>query len=209
MWETAFLAWSPFPRPKPVVGLGTKHHLFASAVGPFTNFLSQSRKELYRELVAGSSDPLRILWRNGSAVVRGDSLPVELGARHEHFEHLRVLAHQATRSKRVGPQRLHIRQTWLSPLRFRRNGLARLLLLRAGSLVLEPRRRLDGSHQPQTARAARHKLRHGQCWLSVSGWEAKGVSRDPSCSQNGDLGDAKQGIVWGCKFFSSGSDLVH
>ena len=31
------------------------------------------------------------------------------------------------------------------------------------------------------ARAARCWLRRGQCWASVPGWEACGVSRDPSC----------------------------
>ena len=148
-------------------------------------------------------------------VVKGDSLPVGLGARHEHSEQLRVLAHLATRPKRFGPQQLglqsmHIRQTWLSPLRqwFRWNGLAHLLLLRAGSPVLEPRRGVDSSHQPQTGRAAQCWLRCGHRWPSVSGWEAKGVSHNPSCSQNGDLGDVKQGMVWGCKLLSSGSDLV-
>ena len=56
----------------------------------------------------------------------------------------------------IGPQRLglqsvHIRQTWVSPLRqwFRRNGFALLLLLRAGSPVLESRQGVDGSHRPK------------------------------------------------------------
>ena len=42
----------------------------------------------------------------------------------------------------------------------------------------------------------------------VSGWEAGGVSRDPSCSSNGDLDDAKEGIVCRCKLFSSWSGFV-
>ena len=33
------------------------------------------------------------------------------------------------------------------------------------------------------------------------GWEACGVSRGPSCSSNGNLDDAKVGIVWRCKLF--------
>ena len=43
---------------------------------------------------------------------------------------------------------------------------------------------------------------------SVSGWEAYGVSLDPSCSQNGDLDDVKEGIVRRCKLFSLWSDTV-
>ena len=33
--------------------------------------------------------------------------------------------------------------------------------------------------------------------------EKRVISRDPRCGENGDLGDAKQGIVWQCKSFSS------
>ena len=47
-------------------------------------------------------------------------------------------------------------------------------------------------------------LCRGQCWSSVERWETGGVSRDPSCGPNGDLGDAKEGIVW--KLFFSWSD---
>ena len=36
----------------------------------------------------------------------GDSLPMELGAKLERSEQLRVLAHLVAHSKRVGPQRL-------------------------------------------------------------------------------------------------------
>ena len=60
---------------------------------------------------ASVSDPLEKL------VVRGDSLPVELCAKHQRSEQLRVLAHLATRSRRVDPQltlglqSVNIRQT--------------------------------------------------------------------------------------------------
>ena len=91
---------------------------------------------------------------------------------------------------------------------FRRNGWARLLLLRASSPVLGSRRGVDGSHRTQAARAARRWLRHRQRSSSVSGWEACGVSRDPSCSPNGDLDDTKQGIIWRCKIFSPWSGFV-
>ena len=68
--------------------------------------LSRPRKELYRELVVGSaSDPLseRHGWTTG-----GDSLSLELGARIELLEQLRVLAHLATCAKCVAPCRLEL-----------------------------------------------------------------------------------------------------
>ena len=68
---------------------------------------------------------------------------------------------------------------------------------------LGSRRGEDGSHRTQTARAARRWLRRRQRSSYVSGWEAYGVSRDPSCSPNGDLDNAKQGIIWRSKLFSS------
>ena len=51
-------------------------------------------------------------------VARGDSLPVELGARLELLEQLRVLAHLPARPECVGPQRLGLqsllgRHAWL------------------------------------------------------------------------------------------------
>ena len=67
---------------------------------------------------------------------------------------------------------------------------------------------IDGSHRTQAARAAWHWLRRRQRSTSVSGWEACGVSRDPICSQKGDLDDPKEGIVWRCKLFSSWSGFV-
>ena len=102
------------------------------------------------------------------------------------------------------------RHAWLPSLRqwFGRNGWARLLPLRASSPVLGSRRGVDGLHRTQTARAARRWLRRRQRSSSVSGWEACDVSRDPSCSSNGDLVAAKQGIVWRCKLFSSLSGFV-
>ena len=36
----------------------------------------------------------------------------------------------------------------------------------------------------------------------------QGVSHDPSCSSNGDLVDAKEGIVWQSKLFSSWSGFI-
>ena len=89
-----------------------------------------------------------------------------------------------------------------------RNGWAHLLLLRASSPVSGSRQGVDGSHRTQAARAARHWLNRRQRSSSVSRWEACGVSGDPSCSSNGDLDYAKQGIVWRCKLFSSRSGFV-
>ena len=145
----------------------------------------------------------------------GDPLSQELGARIELLEQLRVLAHLATCTECITPSRLELqsgpgKHAWLSSLRqwIRRNGLARLLLLRASSPVLGSRRGVDGSHRTQAARAARRWLRRGQRSSSVSGWKTCGVSRDPSCSSNGDLDYAKEGIVWRCKLFSSWSGFV-
>ena len=67
---------------------------------------------------------------------------------------------------------------------------------------------VDGSHRIQAARAARRWLRQRQRFTSVSGWVGRGVYRDPSCSQNGDLDDVKEGIVWRWKLFSSWSGFV-
>ena len=146
---------------------------------------------------------------------RGDPLSLELGARIELLEQLRVLAHLATCSECVIPSRLELqsgpgRHAWLPSQRqwLGRNGWARLLLLRAIPPVLGSRRGVDGSHRTQTARAARRWLRRRQHSSSVSWWEACGVSRYPSCSPNGDLDDAKQGILWRCKLFSSWSGFV-
>ena len=140
----------------------------------------------------------------------GDSLSLELGARIELLEQLRVLTHLATCTECVTPSRLELqsepgRPARMSSLRqwFRGNGWARLVLLRASSSVLGPRRGVDGSHRTQAARAARRWLRRRQRSSFVSGWETCGISRDLSCSSNGDLDDAKEGIVWRCKLFSS------
>ena len=82
-------------------------------------------------------------------------LPVELDATFGRLEQLRVLAHLAASSEFVGPQRLGLESVLgeyarLSPLQqwSRGNDFARLLLLRAGSPVLESRRGVDGSHLP-------------------------------------------------------------
>ena len=79
--------------------------------------------------------------------------------------------------------------------RFGINGWARLLLLRVSSHSLGSRRGVGGSYRTQAARGARLWFCRGQHSSSVSGWEACDVSRDSSCSSNGDLDDAKEGIV--------------
>ena len=61
--------------------------------------LSRYRKELYRGFRFGSSGGTARL------VGGGDSFLVELGARLGRLEQLRVLAHLAACSERVGPQR--------------------------------------------------------------------------------------------------------
>ena len=161
---------------------------------PGSNDISQSRKELYRKLVVGSQWAARLYGEGGP-------LPLELGAKFGLFEQFRVLAHLVACTERIAPSQLELqsrpgRHAWLRSLLqwLGRNGWARLLLQRVGS-----RRRVDGSHWTQIARAARRWLRRGQRFASVSGWEACGVSHDPSCNQNGDLDDAKEGIVWRCK----------
>ena len=52
-------------------------------------------------------------------------------------------------------------------------------------------RRVDGPHRTHAARATRRWLQ-GQHFTSVSRWEACGVSRDPSCSKNGEWDNAKK-----------------
>ena len=144
----------------------------------------------------------------------GDPLPVELGARFRLLEHL-VLAHLAACMEHFAPFRLELqsrpdRHARLSSFRqwLRGNSWARLELLRASSPVLGSRRGADGSHRTQTVRAARRWLPHKQCLTSVLWWEVCDVSHDPSCSQNGDLDEAKERFVWRCKFFSSWSDII-
>ena len=142
----------------------------------------------------------------------GDLLPLELGARFGLLEQLRVLANLMAFTERVAPSRLefqrgtgrHVRLPLLCQW-LRGNGWARLLQLWAGLAVLESRR---GSYRTQTARSARRWFRRRQRLTPVSGWEACGVSYDPNCSQNVDLDDVKEEIVWCCKFFSSWSDIV-
>ena len=76
-------------------------------------------------------------------VAGGDSLPMELGARLELLEQLRVLTYLVARPECVGPQRLGLqsvlgRHAWLPPLQqcSRRNSFAHLQLW-AGMAVLE------------------------------------------------------------------------
>ena len=68
---------------------------------PGTSDLSGPRKELHRELVVDSASE-RAVRLDG----RGDPLPLELDARIEFLEPLRVLAHLATCTKHVTPSRL-------------------------------------------------------------------------------------------------------
>ena len=140
---------------------------------------------------------------------------MELGTRFGLLEQLRLLADLAVCTEHVAPSRLELqngpcRHTRLCSLLqwLRRNRWARLLLLPASSSVLVSRWGVDSSHRTKAARAAQCLLRRRQRSASVSGWESVGVSRDPSCRMNGDFDDAKEGIVWQCKLFSSWSDIV-
>ena len=146
--------------------------------------LPRPRKELYRKLLVGfASDNLVDRLVDG-----GGSLALELGDRFRLLEQLQVLVHSAACTKCVAPSRLELQsgpdwharlpslQQWL-----KRNGWARLQLLRVTSPVLESRRGVDSLHRNQ-ARAAWRCLRHRQCFTFVSRWEACGVSRDASCS---------------------------
>ena len=170
-----------------------------------------------KRTVSGTSDELRFgpsqraTWLDD----RGDLVPLELGARFGLLEQVRVLAHLVASTECVAPFRLEFqsgpgRHARLFSLRqwLRRNGWARLLLQRVSSPVLGSRREVNSSYRTQAARAARRWLRRRQRFTPVLEWEACGVSRDPSCSQNRDLDDAKEGIVWRCKLFSSWSDIV-
>ena len=129
---------------------------------PRSSDLSQSRNELYRELVAGTTlDPLEKQpnsqwnWAPGMSILNNSEFSLTWRLARDTLA-LNDWAYRAC----------------ILDITFRRNGLARLLLLQASSPVLESRRGVDGSHQPQTARAARRWLRRGQCYPSVSGWEA-------------------------------------
>ena len=156
-----------------------------------------------QKVISGTSIGLRFEPSQWAARLDGGGgpLPLELGARFGLLEQFRVLAHLAACTERIAPSRFELqrglgRHARLCSLLqwFGRNGWARLLLLRASPSVLESRRGVDGSHRTQAARAPRRRLRHRQRSASVSGWEACGVSRDPSSSQNGDLDDSKEGI---------------
>ena len=175
--------------------------------------ISRPRKELYRELLVGSaSDPLSKRWGWTAKEIRShwNWAPGSSFLNNSEFSLTWRLVRNALPllglNYKAGPGR----HAWLSSLRqwIGRNSWARLLLLRASSPVLVSRRRVDGSHRTQATRAARRWLCRGQRSSSISGWEACGVSRDPSCSSNGDLDHAKGGIVWRCKLFSSWSGFV-
>ena len=115
------------------------------------------------------------------------------------LEQLWVLAHLVACSKCIALSWLGFqsgpgRHAWLSPLwqRNGRKGFVHLLQLQAVLSVLESRQWVDGSHRPKTALAARCWLRRRQCYTSVEKWETFCVSRDPCCSQNSDLDNAKK-----------------
>ena len=151
-----------FPRQESevVVSLGVKHRSPASAVRPSVTFMVPLSAKGNVSRISGG-------FRFGSSrgatrlIAGGDLLSMELGARLELLEHLRVLTHLTTYPERVSLQRLGSqsmlgRHARLSSLRqwFRGNGFARLLLLRAGSPVLETLLGVDGLHQSQSSRAA-------------------------------------------------------
>ena len=138
-------------------GRGMKHRSSASTVGPFETFLGPvTFLGLVRSCTRVSGGfRFRSSGKTARLVHGGGSLSVELGAMLELLKQLRVFAHLAACSECVGPQRLGLqsvlgRHPRLPPLRqwSRGNGSARLLLLRAGSRVLESHRGVDGSNQP-------------------------------------------------------------
>ena len=158
--------------------------------------LSRPRKELYQELVVGSASDSLSERRGWTAEIRSHWI-------------------WAPGSSLLNDSEFSL--TW----RLVRNALPLLGLnykagledmpdcARCGSGLEETAEHAFYYHVGEwTARAARRWLRRRQRSSSVSGWEACGVSRDPSCIQNGDLDDANQGIVWRCKTFSSWSGFV-
>ena len=166
--------------------------------------LSRHRKELYRELVVGSaSDPLSE--RQGWTA-----------------EEIRSHWNWAPRSSFLNNSEFSL--TW----RLVRNALPLLgLNYKAGLADMPDWPRWDSGLEKTAEHAfyycervrpfwdhvgewtaARRWLRRRQRSSSISGWEACGVFCDPSCSSNGDLDYAKEGIVWRCKLFSSWSGFV-
>ena len=142
--------------------------------------LSRPRKELYRELVAGSaSEPLSEWHGRTAEEIRShwNWAPGSSFLNNSEFSLTWQLARNALLlfELQSGPGR-HARlcslRQWLG-----RNGWARLLLLRVSSPVLGSRPEVEGSHLTQAARAAWRWLRRGQRFTSVSGWEACGVAR--------------------------------
>ena len=185
------------------VSLWAKRCLSARAKRPFVTFLGPVTFHGLGKNYIGSKlwFPPRTLSSSGTARRDGGGyfLPLELGARIELLDHLVICSEYVTPSQ-LSLQSGLGRHARLCSLRqwFRRNGWTRFLQLRASSPVLGSRRGVDGSHRTQASPAARRWLCRRQRFSSVSGWEACGVSRDPSCSSNGDLDDAKEGIVWWC-----------
>ena len=168
--------------------------------------LSWPRKELYRELVVGSaSDPLseRRGWTAEEIRSHWNWAPGSSFLNNSEFSLTWRLVRNA-----LSLRGLNFRAGLADMPDCPRCGSGLEETAEHAFYVLGSRRGVDGSHGTQTARAARRWLRRRQRSSSVSRWEACGVSRDPSCSPNGDLDDAKQGIVWRCKLFSSWSGFV-
>ena len=161
--------------------------------------LSRRRKELYRELgVRRRSTPIGIRrWVRASWKILSSRSPGSL-----HWMCCLFSAWTSEQAWQTCPIVLVAAVAWKKRLSTPSTTASE------NSPVLGTRRRVDSSHRTEAARAARRWLRHRQRFTSVSMWEARGVSHNPSYGQNGDLDDAKEGIVWRCKLFSSRFDIV-
>ena len=172
-WESPSLKWGWIPRLKAIVGQGMNHLQNL----PRSSDFSRSRKELYSGLVVGSASyPLveRLGWSAEEVRSHWNWAPGSGFSLNWRLARNVLVVNDWAYRACIADMPAWLRQ-W-----FRRNGFARLLLLWAGSPVLEPRRGVDGSHQPYRACTARRWVHFGQCLPFVSGWEACCVSRDPS-----------------------------
>ena len=136
--------------------------------------LSRPRKELYRALVVGSTSDLlseRRSWTVEEIRSHWNWVPGSSFLNNSEFSLTWRLVRNALPFSQLELQSRPGRHARLCSLQqgFRRNGCARLLLLRASLPVLESRRGVDGSHRTQATRAARRWLRRRQRSSSVSG----------------------------------------